>query len=399
LRWSVDHRSSANIMLPRIITVDPTWTISRIVHSAVDLLERSIIQVDVPGGTEALEEIKHGGASLVITAWELYDDIRGPELALRVRQVAPDTSVMILADIDDPQLDEETLTESPFIYLHRPVDIHQFLRVLVAGLSGENIFEAAKPVVVAADSPMFDHGPVPAIDVQNARTIVKRMLVDVGAMAIILSTRTGEVLLEDGAPGYLDRQQLTKALLPTIVTNIEMAPMVGGQAQTIQFFDGDDKDVFVFSVGLHHFLCAIFDGQAGNRQFGAVNRYGRQAVQDLIALMGASAYIIQQQPTPPPVEQRVRKKPTEETPTIEPAIVRPEIAIPEPEPLRLDAIPESTFDPSIFDSPGDLDLSAADDLFDPDKLADMVNKGSGRKELSFEEAMQIGVLPDIENKK
>ncbi len=176
-------------MLARIITVDPTWTISRIVHSAVDLLERSVIQIDVPGGADALEEIKRGGASLVVTAWELYDDIKGPELALRIRQASENTAVIILADVDDPELDDETLAESPFMYMHRPVDVHQFLRVLIAGLSGENIFEAGKPVsVVSGDSPIFDHGPVPSIDMQNARTIVKRMLVDVGAMAIILAS-------------------------------------------------------------------------------------------------------------------------------------------------------------------------------------------------------------------
>ncbi len=194
---------------------------------------------------------------------------------------------------------------------------------------------------------------------------------------------------------------MTKALLPTVITNIQMSPLVGGQAQTIQFFDGEDKDVFVFSVGLHHFMCAIFDGQAGNRQFGAVNRYGRQAVQDIVALMGAAAFIIEQEPVTPPEEQRVRKKKqTEETPAIEPIIQRPEIPVEEPERLVLEAIPDSAFDAdNLFNNLDKLDASAIDDLFDPDKLADMVNKGSGRKELSFEEAMQIGVMPDIDGKK
>ena len=68
----------------------------------------------------------------------------------------------------------------------------------------------------------------------------------------------GEVLLEDGATGYLDREQLTKALLPTVASTIEMSSLVGGQPQAIHFYDGNDKDVFVLSVGLHHFLCIVF---------------------------------------------------------------------------------------------------------------------------------------------
>src|SRR6185436_14139300 len=126
-----------------------------------------------------------------------------------------------------------------------------------------------------------------------------------------------------------------------------------------------------------------------------------QAVQDLIALMGASAFTIQTTPTPPPEEQRLRKPkpPTQEVATIEPVIVRAEIPVEEPEPLQLEAIPDAAFDPSIFDGLPAMDAGAADDLFDLDKIAEMVSKGSGRKELSFDEAMQIGVIPDIEGKK
>jgi DNA-binding NarL/FixJ family response regulator len=386
--------------LPRVITVDPTFTIARIMRGAMDLLNRSIIQVDVPSGADALEEVNRGGARLVITAWELYDDIQGLELALRLKQNSPETAVVILADVDDPeQLDAETLAESPFVYMHRPVDIHQFLRILMAGVNGENVFEAlATPSSSAAQ--MLDHGPLPGIDTENSRKIIKRLLVDVGAMAIILATRTGDVLLEDGAPGYLDREQLTNALLPMVTTTIEMSALVGGQAQSIQFYDGDDKDVFVFSVGLHHYLCVVFDGQAGSRQFGVVNSYGRRAVQDLIALLGASAFVIQKQEVVQPTEETPRpkkgKRATEEVEKLEPVLVRPEVKVTEPEPLRLEPI--QNLDMSIFDQLDNADESgAADDLFDLDKLAEMVNKSSGRKEVSFEEAMELGVLPDIDS--
>jgi hypothetical protein len=383
--------------VPRVITVDPTFTIARIIRGTTDVLNRPVIQVDAPSGMDALEEVQRGGARLVITAWELYDDIQGLELALRVKQVSPETSVIILGDVDDPEeLDDETLAESPFVYMHRPVDIQQFLRVLVAGLNGDNIFDALNTPVSAAGG-LIDHGPLPNIDAQNAGKIIKRLLVDVGAMAIILAARTGEVLLEDGAAGYLNREQLINALLPMVMTTIDITPLVGGQPQSIHFYDGDDKDVFVFSVGLHHLLCAVFDGQAGSRQFGVVNRYGRQAVQDLLALLGSSAFTIQRQPvvsTDEAPRPKRGKKATEEVESVEPVLVRPEVKVPEPEPLKLEPI--ANLDLSIFDQLGSIDESAADDIFDLDKLAEMVNKGSGRKEITFDEAIQIGVIPDID---
>ncbi|MBI1277326.1 MAG: response regulator [Anaerolineaceae bacterium] len=385
--------------LPRVITVDPTQNISRIVRSATDLLGISIIQVDTPTGADALEELRHSDANLIIMNWELDDEIQGLILALEVKQIAPQTAVLILATEDDPEtVDEETDGEPPFVYLRRPVDIHQLLRVFIAGLKGENIIEAARTVANNAPT-VIDHGPLPPLNLQNARAIIKQMLVDVGAMAIILSARNGEVLLEDGAPGYLDRELLTKALIPTVMTTIEMSPLVGGQAQTIHFYDGDEKDVFVLSVGLHHFMCVVYDGQAGGRQFGSITRYGRRAAQDLVALLGASAFLIQPSETPqaaPTGRSTTSKRKTATTEVqkveLELAVKPDEAPSPEPEHVKLDPI--QNFDLGLFDQM--LDASAADDMFDLDRLAEMVNTGSGRKEISFDEAIELGVLPNLD---
>ncbi len=384
--------------LPRVITVDPTQNISRIVRSATDLLGISIIQVDAPTGADVLEELRHSDANLIVMSWELDDEMQGLILALEVKQIAPQTAVLILANEDDPEtVDEETDGEPPFVYLRRPVDVHQLLRVFLAGLKGENIIEAARAVTNNGPA-AIDHGPLPPLNLQNARTIIKQMLVDVGAMAIILSARNGEVLLEDGAPGYLDRELLTKALIPTVMTTIEMSPLVGGQAQTIHFYDGDEKDVFVLSVGLHHFMCVVYDGQAGGRQFGSITRYGRRAAQDLIALLGASAFLIQPSEAPKattstrtPVGKR--KTTTNEVEKVELELaVKPEVQVPEPEHVKLDPI--QNFDMGLFDQL--MDSSAADDMFDIDRLAEMVNTGTGRKEISFDEAIELGVLPNLD---
>jgi len=387
--------------LPRIITVDPTWTIARIVRSAMDLMDRAVIQVDVPGGTEALEEIGRGGTQLVVTALDIGDDMKGFELALRIKQTAPETGVIILADIDDPEaLDEETASSSPFVYMHRPVDIQRFLNVIMAGLSGEDLTAAlvSPPPSVA----VVDRGPVPQIDRNKAQQTLDTLLHDVGGMAVVLADRTGEVLLERGAVGFLNRVQLTTALLPTVTTTIDMGEVIGGQPNALQFFDGEDKDVFVFSVGLHHFLCVIFDGQAGARQFGIVNRYGRKAAEDLIALLGANAFIIEkarpevkEEAAAPARPAKKGKRATQEKEKLEPVIERPVVAVPQPEPLVLEPI--ANLDVDIFSRLAELDESQADDLFDPDKLAEIAEQQSRRKggPISQDEAEELGIIGDL----
>src|SRR5690606_10708769 len=102
-----------------------------------------------------------------------------------------------------------------------------------------------------------------------------------------------KVLLERGNVGVINREKLANVMIPAVLTNIEAREVLGGQTSAIQFFDGENHDVFVLTVGLHHFLCVIFDGQQGSRQFGAVTRFGRRAAEDLIALIGAGAFFIE----------------------------------------------------------------------------------------------------------
>jgi hypothetical protein len=406
---SVKHSSVVGIKmsaLPRVVTVDPVGTIGRIMRAVIDLTDQCVFQIDVPSGVDALEEIQRTGCKLLITALQLDDEMNGIDLALRVKQAAPYAAVVILGDVDDPdELEDAYRTAAPFVYLRRPVDGAQFMRVLGAGLGSGDIISASLPLArpVGADG---DLGVIPALDMNVAQSVVDTLLVDVGAMAIVVADRAGEVLLERGAVGYLDREQLAAALLPAVRTTVDMGQLVGGQPAALQFYDGDRYDVFVLSIGFHHFMCLVFDGQAGSRQFGAVNRFGRRAAEDLIAILGINAFLIAPSPT---VEEPVRRRGKgtgrlkEEAPAeapIEPLIARAEEfaaepePLPEPEPVRLEPIEDldlGLFDKSLLEN---LDTGLADDLFDPEKLAEIANETRrDRGPLSYEEARELGIIP------
>jgi CheY-like chemotaxis protein len=391
--------------IPRIITVDPTWTISRIVRSAIDLTERAIIQVDVPGTEEAIAELGRG-AQLLVTSLMIGDGSDGIELARRARQSSSHLPIVVLADFDAPMgQDKALLSETAFLYLRRPVDAQSFMRVLIAALDGRNIVSAFDPVTTSAASalPIADLGPVPALDVKAAQVIVDKLLMDVGARTIVLSNRVGEVMLERGSAGYLDRDALTRALLPTVTSTVSMGGLVGGQSSALSFYDGDTFDVFVLSVGYHHFLSLIYDGASGVRQFGAVTRFGRRGAEDLKALLGASAYTLQA-PSPEPVRRKTTGPLPASLPEEEPlplakadnwvSELEPEL-LPEPEEtetLRLD--PLGDLDLSIFDQLPDLDTNDADALFSPDEMAKLASESRrGRGPISYDEARNLGIVP------
>ena len=385
--------------MPRIITVDPTGAISRIVRSAIDLLDLSITQVDVPNGTDALEELARH-ADLVVSSFEPDENMKGFEFALRVKQKSQETGVLILGDIDDPDdLDEETAADSPFVYLSRPVDIHQFLRVFMAGLESHEAMNEALHASVSGGGggiTTVDMGPVPEIDLNAVQGIVDSLLTDLGAMAIMLVTRTGETLMERGAVGYIDREQLASAMAPVMQSNIDVSDLVGGQVATVQLYDGDEYDIFVLSVGLHHFVCVMFDGQMGAKQFGMVIRFGRRAVEDMIALIGADAFIISPPVKPEPARRSQPAKKQEPEPEEPIELARAEITIEEeaaPEPVeaapQLDPIENLDADALFSD-----DFELEGDLFDLENLEDLSAAGDqSGSTLDWDQAVGLGIIP------
>lgn len=389
--------------LPRILTVDPTGTIPQIVRGAVDLMDRLVIQVDTPGGDEAIEEVARGGYDLVISAWEPTRDhsMKGWELAAKIKRDSSETGIIIVADENDPEMDQETQDDSPFVYLQRPMEPQQFIRVLEAGLDGNNLKEALFAAESSGGGTIVDMGPVPDINMDLSQTTLNTLLTDLGAMAIVLSSRTGEVLLEVGAVGYLDRTNLTQAILPTMRANINMKDIVGGNSSALQFYDGADYDVFVLSVGLHHFMAIVFDGEGGSRQFGGVNRYGRRAAEDLIAGLGAAAWIIHK-----PQEQKVRRK-SEELGRVAPkpqddeVIIKPDPIFEEeePEPVieQMEAISEDEFDiddlfgGNLSMEGGDMEMNPFDDLEALEGLAN--DDGSAPKGMmTMDQARELGLI-------
>ena len=392
--------------LPRILTVDPTGTIPQIVRGAIDLMDRLVIQVDTPGGDEAIEEVKRGGYDLVISAWEPTRDhsMKGWELAAKVKMESSETGIIIVADENDPEMDEQTQEDSPFVYLQRPMNPPKFIRVLEAGLDGSDLKEALVAAVSGGGDGLTlnDMGPVPPLNIDHSQATIETLLTDLGAMAIILSSREGEVLLEAGAVGYLDRALLTQAILPSMQTNIVMKDIVGGNASALQFYDGADYDIFVLSVGLHHVMAIAFDGEGGARQFGGVNRYGRRAAEDLIAGLGASAWIIQKP------QKEVRRKSELQKAPAPPPVDEPEIILDkssdfgeeeEPQSVmpHLEAIDEDEFDldqlfgGNLATEGGDMDMSMFDDL---DALDDLMRDDTSAPKgtMTMDQARELGLI-------
>lgn len=377
--------------LNRIVAADYSPVVSNAIRAALDLLERDAVIVNVQSGTAALAEIKRGDVDVLVCAYDLVD-MQGPDLARRAHQQSADLPVVLLAGHSDPVLEPETVTDGPLYPLVRAGNAEGFIRTLHALLDGLDPQDG--PVNGLAGVAL---GPVPRLDVGALGDTLSAILTDVGAMAVVLADREGRILQEMGAVGYVNRDRLTDTLAPVFANMVRIGPLVGGgKPQAMHFYDGDEFDIFALAVGLHHFVCLIFEGSAGSRAFGAVTMFGRRAVQDMLKVIGDPAFTIQMaaEPAAPQAGRRARKAPKRKTQEIKlEDVAVDQVEAYEPPPAEtLEPLPDDADLEAVLAGLNNVDASELDDLFDPDKLAEIAAKKHAGERLSFEEAQQLGVI-------
>ena len=396
--------------LPRIITVDPIGSIPQQIRAAFDLMDRMVVQIDVPDPTEALHELERGGIDTIIAAWNLGNGTQGWELAAKLRQVDENVKIMLLGDYDDTELDEEMRDQSPFVYLKRPFNIPQLIKVLEAAIDGGDIFAAVNARTEPAPSATVNLGDVPTVNADKADEVMQGVMYDMNPIAAMLATRDGQIVVGRTTMGEVDYEYMARLIGSNAKMNIDMRDVIGGNLQTLQLYDGSDYDVFVLSVGLHHFLTIIFDGKEGAGQIGAVRRYGSKHAEDLIAVIGPGAFLVQRTaPEPEPEEvrrksERVKKIATQEAPI--PELARAKLSTNEAETVaeeinpvvessmpQLEAIADDAFDADLLFG-DDFDLDGADDLFSLDALEDLELDENKKGKIDWIGAAQLGIIDD-----
>ena len=383
----VDETDSAKMAaIPRVVVVDPRQEIARIVRGAMALLARQVVLVEVPGASEALDEVERVEVDLLVTAMALSGDVDGADLAEQVNHLSLATPVIVLAEQGDPRPDVARLEQAHFQYFVRPV-AEPFLRGLRIALDGLPVASAGESNGASASA----LAEVPPVDLKALRGLMLPLMRDVGAMGVILADRLGRVLIDEGATGYLDRERLVALLGPSFGRTGEVASLIGGRAWVMQYFDGARIDLYALSLGLHYFLCLMFEG-SNRAAMGAVAVYGRRAAEQMIKVMGDAAFAV---PEAADAELAMVAGAGAGRADGQEAAVEATGAQEETDGARLDPLPDAAFDPeALFSQAVDEDL--ADSMFDPDALGDLAESfgpdGSGHVDLDT--ARDLGLIGD-----
>jgi CheY-like chemotaxis protein len=394
--------------IPRILAVDHTDEIANILRGAMTLMDRRFILVEVPAAEDALEELRNSRINLLVSAYSL-PDMNGLDLAARAIRESAGTPVIILASPDDPEVDPAQLTNQPYTYLARPVG-EAFLRALRVGLDGEAAVSVQEGSS-SGGSTALELGPVPSINEQMLRDQLLLMMRDTVAIGGFIANRMGKVIYAEGVTGYFDIDVCAALLAPQFAQTIYFREMVGGNAWTLNYFDGDAYDLFALALGLHYFAVLIFDGSK-RPQFGPVTNFGRKGADIIIESLGVDAWTFRRQaakaatqtmhalrleaekPAPSveepaaPAKAKLKASPpahTEETQPVQP------VTAPQTPDLNLEPIENLDVD-ALFNQ--NVDEAAFDSLFSEDDMDLKPSLFGNEDSVSFNEAMDMGILDE-----
>lgn len=381
-------------MAPRIVVVGATPDMARIVRGAMALLSRAYILVEVPTAEAALEETARARADLLLAAYRAPGSMSGVELAQRIAQQTPAIPVIVLADTGDPIPSSEDLAAASCQFFMRPV-AESFLRSLRAALDGERV--AAAEVSFPISDSILD--PVPPLDAELLRGLVRGLTRDVGALGALLADRTGRIVVDVGATGALDRERLLALVGQGLARAGGMGPLIGGNAWAMHYYDGERFDVFALALGVHYSLLLFFEG-TNRGALGPVMMYGRRVADQIIQMLGAAAYQVsapQALPATGAESEPARRAPAPSArvastmPHVEnerrahPGVESPEELGEETDELDLDALFAQMVDESLAAS-----------AFDPDDLGHLAaSLGSDDpNRVDYSDALDMGILDD-----
>lgn len=275
----------------RILIVDDQRDIARVLKTALELLNRGYFVVDVPSGEEAILEVQRKEFDIVVAENRL-PGMTGPELIIRLRRKNPGLKAVLITSTPIAEVKREIREKGIEVLVgifEKPIDTAAFTAAIESAVFGERSERGPKaPPVVAAEDPL---GDIPEIDQGQVSRVLSSMMRDLGASAVVFSDRKGRVLLSEGQLDQALRfTELTVLLAYNFTTTAQISGYLGDEPSTaVHYYDGNWFDIYALSAGAHYFITIVFPG-GSQKQMGPVLRFGKPAVQQIVAELGDMAY-------------------------------------------------------------------------------------------------------------
>ena len=349
-----------------VLIIDDQLDVRRVLRSALESQGEIFSVVDVPSAEEALLVISRQAIDLLVVDIQLAG-MSGLELLDKVNHRNPDSKVILITGLTDPEIRQEAAQSDADALLFKPIELDDFLKNVTDCLG---LGEITPPGPF--ESPAEEAGE---ISVDDLSTRLLQLRADLGVKSVVLLDDRGRIRAHAGdSLTSLLEPNLVPSLMAALSTGAEVSRAIGVRSpEDLLFFAGTSYDVYLSHVGRSFAILIISEADIESITPTAVLRHVRPLVNHLILLLAD----LDKSSSDPAGER-----------------TDPEQAEPEGD-----------------DQEGGIDLDtvfseAAKGEFSPDEVSDFWDTAveqhepkpaSGPGALSYEQARKMGLAPDEES--
>ncbi len=259
----------------QILVVDDHFEMLELLRSMLRLAGHDYQVYAVPSAEEGMLELLRTRLDLLITDVRL-PGMSGFDFVRRIRRRQPDLPVIMITAYSSAQGQKEAEELGIYRYFAKPLDTDAVLTAVHTALYGD-----PPPTPVEPDP------PPPQVQIPD---IVQRRLqtlqLDTGATGLVLSTTSGQILLELGDNSRLDLPRIVNKVAENVKNSLALADLLGEETPfTIQYHTGNATELYNANVGRDYFVTLIFGLESRRGRIGTIWVFAQRALRDLVALL------------------------------------------------------------------------------------------------------------------
>jgi CheY-like chemotaxis protein len=229
--------------VPCVLIVDDQRDIVRLLHATMDTLGHDLNVIEAPSGEEALLEASHRKIDLLIADYRL-PGISGLELVKKINVLNPDIKVILITGMADKKVRDEIIAAGAFAFFDKPIPLADFLDAV------ERCLDLTRTIFPPED------GSTDPTQHKTLSELLTGYRKELGAEAIILLSDRGRVLVRAGA---FHDSSMEVSLLSTLIAIFNISQKVARIVHqeipsNLHIYEGGDQDLIMLPVDAAHAL-------------------------------------------------------------------------------------------------------------------------------------------------
>lgn len=196
------------VAMKRILLVEDQKDAAQVLRAGMESLAADLQVVSVTSAEDALKALDKGAFDLLI-ADVLLPGISGLELMARFRRRNPETKVILVSGVRDPEIRKQVARSGAEAFFFKPVEMSDLLDAV------ERLFGIAESILPSEMKVMKAQLAVSENDSSKVSDQLAGLRFNLGALCVALINERGQIIVRAGA---LPDEQIETSLMPHLMS-------------------------------------------------------------------------------------------------------------------------------------------------------------------------------------